>query len=524
MEELFMVLLLTGSATAIYRWSFTVLWFKVGSLFEIGAESSSKQDVVLPEFAIDDSTFLSKLYSEYSVPSHKVLQAMRILFSTAMVIYTITIEITLWQIKTADVQQTADFITKWVWPLVSMGLSAILILVQPLFIVMSLLNKFFEEKFDLDRLVIISCGIVGLLIMILNYIALGPFYHAESMLTRLSVAGVTIMANLAGVASTSALYSTFWTIKRRFFPKYSTQKNQYFTSSLLWTSDKSLQEQIELYQREIQGSIETLRNMEQYPEEPTDVTKQQLIESIGSLRMDMGKLEERLRLPSHVKFIKKASHVVFLFYCIHKSVTVFTRTIPHLFTASGKDTEWTTDPLAISIANIMDLLLFRFQYQYEIDSLTKQISLILSISLFVCSLSTVATTISFLIAMLPNRIRVLAMYVMQNSTNFEGLPSYNKRSSKRSRQKSPSIIKNLIVSELAGIYVVATLLSIRSNLPFDVSEKVNELLDERFTVANAVIDKWFELIYAISCISTFVCIKLAERTLSPPHSWARTTA
>lgn len=514
-----MILVLTATAAVTYRWSFTVLWFKVGSLFDLGAESSSKQEEALPKLEIDDSTFLCKLYSEYSVPSFKVLEAMRVLFSSAMVIYIITIEIILWQIKTADVQQTADFVTRCVWPLVSILLSALLILVQPFFIVMSLLNKFFEERFDIDKLIIISCGVVTLFITILNYIALGPFNHAESMLTRLSIAGVTIMANLAGIASVSTLYSTFWAIRRRYSSKSSSQGKQRFTGSLLWISDRSLEEQIELYQREVEENIETLRTIGHYPDESRTVTKEQIIEVIGWYRMEITRLEKSVHLPPLMKFIKKACNVTFLLYCVHKIISVFTRTIPRLF--SREDTEWVADPLAISIANIMDLLIFRFQHQYEVDSLTKQVSLILSISLFICSLSTVATTISFLIALLPDRIRVLAMYAMQGSSNFEELPTYNKRQGKRSSEKSPSIIKNLIVSELAGIYVVATVLSIRSNLPFDVSEKVNELLGERFTVANVVIDKWFELIYAISCISTFVCIKLAERTTTLPHSWTR---
>lgn len=520
-----MLLLLTASAAIVYRWSFTVLWFKVGSLFDLGTDISSKQDVALPRFELDDNTFFSKLYSEYSVSSRKVLHAMRILFSTAVVTYIITIEIILWQIKTADVQQTADFVTKWVWPLVSLTLSSLLILIQPFFIVMSLLNKFFEEKFDIDRLIIVTCGIVVVTIAMLNYISLGPFYYSESLLTRLSIAGVTVMANLAGVASTSALYSTFWTVKRRYFPSEHTQGKQLFAGSLIWISDRSLNEQIKLHQKHIDEKVEKLREVNQFPDQTFSITKEQLVEEIGWFRLEIGRLEQRLCLPPHMKIIKKTWNVTFLLYCLHKVITVFFKVIPRAFgSTSDDDTEWVTDPLAISIANIMDLLLFRFQHQYELDSLIRQVSLIISTSLFACSLSTVATTISFIIALLPNKVRVLAMYAMRGSTDLEGLPSSNVRLGRKNSEKSPSIIKNLIVSELAGIYVVATVLSIRSNLPFDVSEKVNELLGQRFTVANVVIDKWFELIYAISCLSTLVCIKLAERMTSLSHSWARANA
>lgn len=169
------------------------------------------------------------------------------------------------------------------------------------------------------------------------------------------------------------------------------------------------------------------------------------------------------------------------------------------------------DPLAVTISNILDFFLFRFNYQQELDSLTKQISLVLSICLFVCSLSTVSTTISYLLTLLPVRLQVLALSALQNKDNSE-LP--------KSKQdiylvrKTASIIKNLAVSELTGVYILATILMIRSNLPYEVSQRVNELLGERFTVPNVVIDIWSDKIFALSALFTIVGIKIAERTLT----------
>jgi len=75
------------------------------------------------------------------------------------------------------------------------------------------------------------------------------------------------------------------------------------------------------------------------------------------------------------------------------------------------------------------------------------------------------------------------------------------------------MINNFLSSELAGVYVVATVLMIRSNLPFDVAQRLRDMLGQKFTVTSFVIDCWFDEIYAISCILTIFFIKLAERTV-----------
>lgn len=524
-----MVLVLTVTSMLMYHWSYIVLWYRVGSLFDIAVTPSNKDaNSKYPRWELDDNTFFYKFYSEYSVSSNRIERGMRVLFSTAMVCYTITIEIILWQIKTADVQQKADFVTSWVWPFVSLLLSVLLLLIQPFFIVMSLLNKFFNDKFDIDRLVILSSASVTLLITVLNFTNVGPFHYAENMLTKLSIVGITIMATLSGIASVSTLYYTFLLVKTVYFPSASTERETHNisntnTRSLLWTADESVTKQMEYYEHNIQEHVRILNRLEKEPGGKSSVLRDQLIEKLGWYQLELGKLENRIQTPTYAIFFKKLFHFSFLLYCFHKVIVTFSRTIPYILKILTKDSgdlseekalsEWVTDPLAITIANILDFFLFRFNYQYELDSLTKQISLILSTSLFVCSLSAVATTISYVVALLPTKFRILAMYAMQSTENTKELPKYSKNAKSSNPHKSPSIIKNLIVSELAGVYVVATILSIRSNLPFEVSEKVNELLGERFTVPNIVIDSWFEIIYVASCIFTILSIKFAERIL-----------
>lgn len=110
------------------------------------------------------------------------------------------------------------------------------------------------------------------------------------------------------------------------------------------------------------------------------------------------------------------------------------------------------------------------------------------------------------------RLQLLALSTIQSNGDEKGLPISN--NNRYNTKKKPSIIKNLIVSELTGIYILATILMIRSNLPFGVSAKLNELLGEKFTVPNVVIDVWFDKVFAITCVLTLIGIKIAERTLT----------
>ena len=172
MEALIVFIVLSVSGAFAYKCSYERLWFKVGSLFDIISTSSkknviplaSKMEVGSNEDVSSMGNFINKFYTEYSLPSHKVLQSLRVLFSLAMMTYTVTIEIILWQIKVAGMDKEVTFITTWVWPLTAIMLSFILILFQPFFIIISLLNKFYNDKFDIDRLIIVTCIILSTLI------------------------------------------------------------------------------------------------------------------------------------------------------------------------------------------------------------------------------------------------------------------------------------------------------------------------------------------------------------------------
>lgn len=524
MGDALMVVVLILSSLLTYHWSYGKLWFLVDSLFEaMIASSTGKNMKKVPKLEIDDNHFLYKLYANYSVSSTKILKAIRIIFSMAMVSYVITIEIVLWQIKTADIKQQANFISTWIWPSVSLTLSVLLILVQPFFTLLMLLNKFFNDKMDVDSLIIISSGVLIVMITALNFTAVGPFKYTESILTKLSIVGITIMAILSSIASVSTLYYTYVMIKNRM--KYSTadHSRKVFddssTGTLLWYTDDTVMKKMKEYQGRMDENIEILTRLDKEHGGKDSPMRIQLMDKIGWYQLELGQLESRLTEPKLVQNCKKIFQFSFLLYCSQKILMTFTKRIPLIIIDIARGRQYSqleenslgADPLAITVANILDLIFFRFNYQHDLDALTRQISLIISTSLFICSFSTVATTISYMVAFLPTRFRILIMYAIHSGESSSDLPQF--RGKESHYNKSPSIIKNLFVSELSGVYVVATILTIRSNLPFDVSQKVNELLGERFTVPNVVIDSWFEIIYAIFCILTIVGIKAVEWTL-----------
>lgn len=319
-----MFLVLSVSGVFMYKWSYEQLWFKVGSLFDIISTSSRKEAYSLTSKwetspngnASNMGNFINKFYTEYSLPSHKVLQSLRVLFSLAMMTYTVTIEIILWQIKVADMEKEVTFITTWVWPLTAIILSFILILLQPFFIIISLLNKFYNDKFDIDRLIIVTSIALSILIAILSYINIGPFQYTRNILTRLSIGGVTVMAALSGLATVSSLYYNFLVIWHKLRstsmsdPNFRNINNNNNSKSLLWTTDAYIKERIQDYEHNIEQNVQILTRLEDEPNGENSTFKAQLMEKIAWYQLSLGKLETLLHQSPQVRTFKKSLRLV----------------------------------------------------------------------------------------------------------------------------------------------------------------------------------------------------------------------
>ena len=225
MYEFLFFIMLVISSVVVYSWSYNRLWFKLHLLFD--DTNSVNWDCIsqLPESwhqnpnLYTKDNFMQKFYTEYSLSSNKVSRYIRILFSLAMSCYVMTIEIVLFYIKTSDNGKQADFITEFIWPMIAFLLSLMLILIQPFCILISILNKFFNDKLDMDRLIIVTTVVIGGLITVLYTINFGPFFFSNNILTRLSIAGLTLMAHLSGIACVSTVYYTSVFLWYRFMDK-----------------------------------------------------------------------------------------------------------------------------------------------------------------------------------------------------------------------------------------------------------------------------------------------------------------
>lgn len=531
MREFLFFIILVISSIAVYNWSYNQMWLKLHLLFNDTNSVNWACISRLPEswnrnpnLYMKDN-FMQKFYSEYSLSSNKISRYIRKLFSSAMTCYVVTIEIVLFYIKTSDNGKQADFITKFIWPLTAFLLSLILILVQPFCILISILNKFFNDKLDMDRLIIVTTSIIGGLITMLYLIDIGPFFFSNNILTRVSIAGLTLMAYLSGIACVSTVYYTAGFLWYRFMDKKHSSVYQSPVLSnfqkenfLLWSSKETLKYRKQEYEYNIKQLLEKMNQDSDYM---TSSMKNKYMDILGKYQVDLSKINNSLKQSHNVLILKRICGSMFIIYCIHRITFTFFVRIPKIlshFISYPTDYQYDnfkskTDPLAVTLANILDILLFNFNYQHDLESLKSQISLFLSASLFIGSISTVYTTISFIMGLFPIRFQIVAMYAMANSVDEEELPSFNDDKNDYPN-KNPSMIKNLLVSELTGIYVIATVLMIRSNLPFDMSLRLKELLGEKFTVPNVTIDCWFDEMFAFACIFTIASIKVAESYLS----------
>ncbi|CAK9438439.1 uncharacterized protein LODBEIA_P26630 [Lodderomyces beijingensis] len=190
-------------------------------------------------------------------------------------------------------------------------------------------------------------------------------------------------------------------------------------------------------------------------------------------------------------------------YCIYRIVNVFLIKLPLLYAYgspssyddgvhsevidSNEEAPSTKDALAITISKII-LSIFQNIPMSE-TQLVNQLSFILSGSLFCCSFTNVLTTFKSFSRLLP-------------------FQSQESRTAK-------NWLKHLLVAEVLGVYVLATALLIRTNLPENLSNQVSKMLSlsGSSTKSNSssirevmFIDIWFDKVFAISCALTALVI------------------
>jgi hypothetical protein len=162
---------------------------------------------------------------------------------------------------------------------------------------------------------------------------------------------------------------------------------------------------------------------------------------------------------------------VFAIYCLFRIVNILILRNPWVFRGSSK-----SDPVVLSLAGVAH----GFYPTLGVDAWTRQIGFMISGLLFIASISSVATTYSALCRAMP--------WLQQH--NSLGLTP-------------------LVVSQLAGIYVVSTSLVLRSNLPKNMSSAISNALGSPLDVE--FVEIWSDSIFTFVAVLSVFGLWLAGR-------------
>lgn len=224
-------------------------------------------------------------------------------------------------------------------------------------------------------------------------------------------------------------------------------------------------------------------------------------------------LQKQLNVSRQERFQKvvKLANYAFGAYCVYRIVNVLFVRMPYLIFFADNDipetksvitigedqegqTSNTKDALAITLAK---LVLSVTSIPLSETQLINQISFVLSGSLFICSFSNVLITFQSFSKHMPT-----TSGFVKNS------------------------LKHLVISEALGVYIIATALLIRTNLPTTLSHQISKILSLSGRASSTTvsikevefIDAWFDKVFAISCVATMLLIAVKKYIITDEPS------
>ncbi|KAH3683720.1 hypothetical protein WICPIJ_005309 [Wickerhamomyces pijperi] len=183
--------------------------------------------------------------------------------------------------------------------------------------------------------------------------------------------------------------------------------------------------------------------------------------------------------------MKLYTEKIFASYCLLRILQVSVSYLVSIISSTSPTKTSTSDPLIVTVVNIISI----FITLAEEEIIINQLSFFISGVFFMFSL---------------NGIYILLSHL------YKFVPWNHHRITKP--------IKNLILSELFGIYTLSTFFILKSNLTVKFSEKLDHLL----SITNndfSMIDMWFDKVFLISVIVTFIGIKLNEYWFEFDDDW-----
>lgn len=372
----------------------------------------------------------------------------------------------------------------------------------------------------------------------------------EKKINQISITGITLLALLSGIACISTPYKTFYDLYQSNNINYKkiTESDLYnliqsynHTSSLLLkrktelsdinqvagttynqpsSLNKDNQQHIKSTKNKLEGifhkvqSFASLSNIS-LGESSELIQLKQEIKSLKSLRNSLAldlsnKLiqydQEKKKFENTSNPVKKLFHygnILFAIYCIYRVFNVILIKMTFIVIkdesyhhndagkSNNQDDVIPKDALAITLSKLI-LSIFP-DLPMSNEQLTSQLSFILTGVLFCCSFSNVLLTFNQFSKYLPTA-------------------------------KTSNLIKNwlkhLLISELVAIYVIATAILIRANLPTTLSQQISKILSLSGTTNTTpqtalleieYIDNWFDKVFAFTAVITLLLITVKHK-------------
>lgn len=289
-------------------------------------------------------------------------------------------------------------------------------------------------------------------------------------LKEMTLLGVSAMAVLSGIGAAMTPFSVFL--------KSTTEVKERDIERLvnvLKTTDDVLQKRenkrIQAADADLKDEIEGLQQI-----------KESLFQDLNTALLM--KSDQTLRRSVFGR-MKRLLQKCFSAYCLYRIISVVG--IKFIFmglkSKLGQSTESAShrDALSVTLAKV----LCSVNSSLDEEAVVSQVSFLISGALFFCSFSTVLNTCNSFVKILP---RSFASRLWGNL--------------------SSSLLRFLIFSELLGIYVLATTLLLRSNLPDHLSSSLNDALGKPLEAS--FIDSWFDSVFGVACVVALVCVAVLD--------------
>jgi hypothetical protein len=441
-----------------------------------------------------------------------------------------------------------DSLSMFVWNASIHIMVLSLIFVQPLIVIVLLVHKFFKAPI-LNKLNIKAASSSVIMIAWLIFVSkfdtftdlndgtflVGLDNFRLVLVHKISVIGITLIAILNGIGS----YSTFYYYLYKYFKNGRWSNNPIdaeVTRERLLELKRTLdQTEILITEKEIElsdrdsssdpnlqkrtniqpnGSFMDLQILNKLSYNKNDELSKE-IRSLVKIKNDVFykilKIESSLNSNTYLNsnssygksqiLIQGLVQKILAIYCSFKIIQVTIVTIISFYQSYNEESTARTkesDPLVITVSKIVQL----FITVQDENFLVNLLSFFVSGALFICSFNGVFIT-----------LRHLYKFIPIDLSNLE-------KSTSPIKYKSVSIIKNLIISELMGVYGLATLLIMRSSLTKDFSSTLNTLFVANESSSSArniskfedinLIDNWFDKVFLASVAVTITGIRLSE--------------